>query len=225
MSGRVEHHRTKGPVSTPAGRMVELTNEVLALRRDLTEMEARAQKAEDSLARFTTIGGGGFGVSFGDIPVAQIWADFVMWETILNKGEYRAVFELGTWNGGFSWWLWAQCEAREMLFHTFDSIVPERRLPRDIFTKADVFAEASPLGALFRGWEPCVVFCDNGNKPRELKTFANEISHPESLLVVHDWGTEFMPEDVPDTVEMIHREFCEELGSISRVFRLRRDDA
>ena len=38
--------------------------------------------------------------------------------------------------------------------------------------------------------------------------------------MAHDWGTEIGPDDVPDTVEMVYREFCEEIGSITRVFRL-----
>jgi hypothetical protein len=136
------------------------------------------------------------------------------------------VFELGTWEGGFAWWLWAQCQVRGIEFGTFDAIQPNQVLPADgSFTRLDIFAESKSLGARFRLLEPCLVFCDNGNKPRELRTFAAELRHPDSLLVVHDWGTEMLPEDVPDTVEMVYREFCEELGSISRVFRLRRDDA
>ena len=45
------------------------------------------------------------------------------------------------------------------------------------------------------------------------------LEHPESLLVVHDYGTEFQPEDVPACLEMVYREFCEDLGSMSRVFK------
>jgi len=81
------------------------------------------------------------------------------------------------------------------------------------------------LGKRFRAFEPCVVFCDGGNKPRELKTFAAELRDPRSLLFVHDWGTEMLPGDVPDTVGMVYGEFCEQLGSVTRVFKLRSDDA
>lgn len=226
---RVPTNLSSAAPRTPATQLISLRREIAALERDLAEANAKASRAEQKLARFTTIGANGFGVSFGDIPVAQIWADFVLWETVLNRGEYRAVFELGTWKGGFAWWLWAQTQARHMeLFETYDSLQSEYPTPapepeRDTFVRRDVFAEAKEIGERMRKYEPCVVFCDNGNKPRELKTFSAELQHPDSILVVHDWGTEFQPEDVPDTVEMMYEEFCVELGSISRVFRLRRD--
>ncbi len=64
------------------------------------------------------------------------------------------------------------------------------------------------------------MFCDGGNKPRELKTFSRYVT-AESLLVVHDWGTEMLRSDVPDNVEMVNEQWCVELGSASRCFRVR----
>lgn len=170
---------------------------------------------ETRLARYEQLGG----VSFAGIPVAQVWADFVLWESILNERTYEAIFEIGTWEGGFSHWLWAQCNARRMRFYTFDAVVPKRWVPE--FRRKDVFADVKGIGMMMRLNEPCVVLCDNGNKPRELREFSAELEHPDSLLVVHDWGTEIQPEDVPDTVEMVYGDFCEDLGSMSRVFKLR----
>ena len=159
--------------------------------------------------------------SFGGIPMAQIRADLVLWESVLNSNpQLKAIFEIGTWQGGFSWWLWGQANPRDMWFNTFDSIEPDKEEPPG-FMRIDVFADAEYLGKRFRAFEPCLVFCDGGNKPRELRTFAAELRDPASLLLVHDWGTEMLPENVPDTVEMVYGEFCEELGSVTRVFRLK----
>lgn len=152
---------------------------------------------------------------------AQSWTDLILWEVILNDNrDLDAIFEIGTWQGGFSRWLELQARTRNIFFETYDAVVPEHAPPG--FKRVDVFAEHKALGRRFRDWEPCVVLCDGGNKPRELRTFAEELVDEKSLLVVHDWGTEMLPTDVPDTVEEMYGALCDEIGSSSRVFRLRR---
>lgn len=216
-----DHRSSTLSASAPSQRIAELTSLTIHLRDELDDALREKKKLEARLLRYEGLGH----ASFGGTTVSQIWADFVLWEGLLNSKEFKAVFELGTWLGGFSWWLWAQCEARGMWFSTFDTIAPQREMPDMVFEKADVFASAKKLGALFREHEPCVVFCDNGNKPRELRTYAEQLKHPDSVLVVHDWGTEIFQKDVPDTLKMVHREFCEEINSISRVFQRRADDS
>lgn len=216
MSERLTHQRSKGPASTPAQRITELTSLVINEEMLLAEANAKASNLERRLSRYEQIGN----VSFGGIAAAQVWSDFILWESLLNQTKFRAIIELGTWQGGFSWWLWAQTKARGgMNFYTFDAIEPSARVPE--FEKIDVFAQADYLGKLMRHNEPCIVLCDNGNKPRELRTFSAALRDPDSLLVVHDWGTEFKPEDVPDNVEMVYGVFCERLHSMSRVFRVK----
>jgi hypothetical protein len=206
---------------TPAQRLVELQGQIAALERDLLIEQAKAVKAEDALARFTRIGG----VSYGGVPISQSWAELVLWEGLLNDRRYEAVIELGTWQGGFAWWMAGQAKARGMMFHTFDSIAPQRDLPDECFTRMDIFIEREKLIQLIHEWEPLILFCDNGNKPRELVEFATALQHPYSLAVVHDWGTEVQPEDVPDSLEMMYGNFCEEIGSMNRVFKRRADDS
>lgn len=204
---------------TPVSRLIELRQELAYLQRDLDEANAKASRAEEKLKVFTELGN----VSFGGIPAAQIWTDFVLWELVLNKHtDLRAIFEIGTWKGGFSWWLWAQAEARRMHFETYDAIEPEASIPG--FHRADVFRDYALIGRDFRIWEPCAVFCDGGNKPRELEVFSQQLEHPESILLVHDWGTETQPEDVPAGWEMLYREFCENYSSITRVFKRKVSD-
>ena len=212
------HHRTKGPASVPAQRVVELNSELMRVRGALGEACTEIGRLAKRLERYEEFGG----VSFGGIQIAQIWADFFLWEGVLNDNpQLRGIIELGTWNGGFSWWLWGQTEVRNMSFYTFDAVVPEHRLPPFVFEKRDIFADADKTADLIRLYEPCVVFCDNGNKPRELQTFAPALRDTGSLLVVHDWGDEVGPDDVPDTVEMVYEDACLGLNSKSRVFRLK----
>jgi hypothetical protein len=213
---RLSHQRTKGPASTPAQRLVELQNALTAAEQRAADERHRADVLQAEYDRFHRM----TETSFGGVPMAQQWADLYLWEAVLNsRPQLEAIFEIGTWQGGFSWWLWGQSMARDIFFQTFDAIQPEREVPW--FMRLDVFADAEFLGKRFRAFEPCVVFCDGGNKPRELRTFASELRDHRSLLLVHDWGTEMLPEDVPDTVEMVYGEFCEEIGAITRVFRLK----
>ncbi len=216
---RLTHRRTKGPASTPAQRLVELQNELSYWQSAHANKVFENDELNNRLARYETLGG----VSYGGVACAQIWSDFFLWESILNDRRFNAIVELGTWHGGFSWWLWGQTRIREQSFWTFDSIQPENPPPG--FTRLDVFAEVDRIATIFGQAEPLVLLCDNGNKPRELQTFAPLLKHPDSLVVVHDWGTEIGPDDVPDTVEMVYGEFCESIRSMSRVFRLEREDA
>lgn len=216
MPERIPHKRTKGPVSTPAQRLVELQQEINWRDEQILELQATVNVLQRDFDRYHRMAD----TSFGGIAMAQIRADQVLWEAVLNSNpQIRAIFEIGTWQGGFSWWLWAQCEARGLFFQTYDPIVPDKLVPN--FEQRDVFADAKQLGGWFRGWEPCIVFCDGGNKPRELNTFADELTSTESILFVHDWGEEILLEDIPDSLVMDYREYCLDLGSITRVFRLK----
>lgn len=160
------------------------------------------------------------GVSFGGYPAAQIWVDFILWEAILNENpETKAIVELGTWQGGFSQYLAAQARIRGLGFVTYDATPPDRPVPW--FVRADIFAEADSIISILRSYEPVALMVDNGNKPRELATFATALRDARSFVVVHDWGTEVQPEDVPDQLTPVYEEFCDDLGSLSRVFRIR----
>lgn len=152
--------------------------------------------------------------------MAQYPCDLWLWEAVLNSHpEMLAIVEIGTWQGGFSLWLYAQTKARGMIFRTYDIVKPERHIPG--FVQIDVYAEAEAIGEhIAKHQGPIVLFCDGGNKPREIKTFWPYM--PEgSILLAHDWGSETMPEDIPEELEMVYGDFCEELGSITRCFQVR----
>lgn len=161
------------------------------------------------------------GWSFGGIAMSQYAIDLYLWEAVLNKHpEMTAICELGTWKGGFSWWLWAQAQSRDMRFATFDAVDFESGVPG--FQKIDVFLDKQVVLDWIKGEQelPVVLFCDNGNKPRELHEYTPHLPKG-SITLVHDWGTETLPEDVPDWLEMIYGDFCDSLGSITRVFKMR----
>lgn len=157
--------------------------------------------------------------SFAGVTCAQIWADFALWECLLNEHpDVAGIIEIGTWKGGFALYLGAQAAARGIGFFTCDAVVPDVIVPG--FQRLDVFADpgrieevADEMGG------PVVLLCDGGNKPRELRTFP-PLMPAGSIVVVHDWMTETLPSDVPDFLFEIYGVFCDAIGSVSRVFEI-----
>jgi hypothetical protein len=147
----------------------------------------------------------------------QWFAEFVLWERLLNlHRELEAIVELGTGGGAFSLYLSHQATARDLEFVTYDKVRhPGPAVPGAVI--ADVLAEPQRVFPLLT--RPLVLHCDDGDKPREMATFASALL-PGSLLVVHDWGTEAHQADVPDCLEPVHAELWED-ESMSAVFRRR----
>jgi len=131
-------------------------------------------------------------------PTQQHWEDLELWEKVLNRfeGKLHWIIELGTFQGAMSYFLFAQAEARKMRFATYDLYRPEKPVPN--FYVHDVLeSNVFPPFYDYPQDYPGVLFCDNGNKPLEVATYHSEI-HPESLIAVHDWGTEFLAKDIPN---------------------------
>lgn len=161
-----------------------------------------------------------YDVTFGGVGTAQWWSDFYLWEKLLNAHpEMKAVMELGTDRGGFSLYLEMQCKFRGIEYKGYDVFEPEVYV--EGFEKLDIFLNQPRVVETMNSFEgPIVLFCDNGNKPRELKVFSSK-TPKGSIIAVHDWGTETLPSDVPDWLEEIYGEFCDQLGSMTRVFKVK----
>jgi hypothetical protein len=151
--------------------------------------------------------------------MAQYWCDLYLWEAVLNYNpQLKRIIELGTWLGGFSLYLQMQANIRDMWFITYDSIDFNTKAHKTIpFVRKDIFACEEEIGEQISSL-PTILLCDNGNKAREIKTFSPYLTQ-NSILVVHDWMTEVFPDDIPDYLEEVYGDFCDEIGSISRVFR------
>lgn len=159
------------------------------------------------------------GVSFGGVACAQFWCDFLLWEALLNSNpQLTGIVELGTWEGGFSRYLASQAWVRGISFTSFDVVVPTAPTTLFPFHQLDIYRYPEQVEQFLTG--PVALFCDGGNKPRELRTFP-PLCAEGSIIVVHDWGTETLPSDVPDFLEELYGDYCDEIGSISRVFRMK----
>jgi hypothetical protein len=145
----------------------------------------------------------------------------MVWELVLNNNpQVSGIVELGTYAGGFSWFLDAQARARGISFRTYDIIEPDVEPPG--FERLDFYRypEKVWLGQPHVPRDPVALLCDGGNKPRELKMFPPMCAEG-SVILVHDWGTETLPSDVPDFLEELYGEFCDSVGSVTRVFRMK----
>jgi len=201
---------------TPAARVIELTQRVNLLEIELAE--AQALLKADTVAdyqRWRSFQD----TSFGGVGMAQYWADVILWESVLNVNpQLRGIIEIGTWLGGFSGFLWAQARLRGINFITYDAVKPTRAVRG--FKRLDVFAEPGVVQKdILAMGEPLALLCDGGNKPRELKMFGAMLMDERSLVFVHDWGTETLPEDVPDFLQEVYGDFCDRLNGITRIFR------
>lgn len=134
------------------------------------------------------------------MPLSQEWQDIIIWEKFFKLFPVRTFIELGTGHGGFSIFLALQCHSIGASFHTFDNqslVDMEERMVKLVnlaasFHNVDIFAEGhDQIVQLIRtSPRPIAMFFDDGDKPREWKTFAPLLS-PGDYCAVHDFGTEF----------------------------------
>jgi hypothetical protein len=152
------------------------------------------------------------GCTFLGRNCSQSWPDFLLWERLFAAHpELRSVVELGTGEGGFSHYLYLQCERRRIEFSTFDHVhMDGQDVPG--FRCLDIFAQPDVVAGCFA--PPTLLFCDDGDKPREVAVFA-PLLEPGDIVVAHDWGDEIALRDIPPELRMIHEDWC---ASVSRVF-------
>ena len=77
---------------------------------------------------------------------------------------------------------------------------------------ADVFEIEAKIAGLIKSDGITIVFCDGGNKVKELEVFSKYIKK-EDFIAVHDWGTEVLPTDVPKELKLVRQ------GVMTAIFR------
>lgn len=155
------------------------------------------------------------GIQFFGTNCSQSWGDVILWERLFNAHpELRGVVELGTGEGGFSRYLQFQAQTRGLTFSTFDKVHMKTH-NLDCFQEIDIWENVELVASHFN--PPTILFCDNGEKAREVAVFA-PLLQLNDIVVVHDWNMEIFAKDIPEYLMPIHDEWYAELRSWSRIF-------
>jgi len=172
-------------------------------------------------------------VSLFAIPVQRDWEDLRTMEEFLVSAWPSLVIELGTGTGGFSLYLAGYCAIHGHSFHTFDlgdkdhshqkpnmdALKAIRALGGHVHT-SDVFSEGTVEVIRFligKSEGPAFIYCDNGDKPREVNTYA-PLLRTGDYLGVHDFGTEI--HSLPYSgFKRWHWPIFESCGSTNRVIQ------
>lgn len=166
-----------------------------------------------------------FGSTFMGLVVRQYWADIALWELFLTEHpEIKSIIELGTFKAGMSLFLLGNALNRGQNFWTFDRDRPielespvAQRIGLDLaFVHGDFFeGTRDALVQLLteERFKPLMLFVDGSNKPREFKEFVPLLS-PGDYCAIHDYTTEYKPEDLEPlagTLEPVFLEQCERI--------------
>jgi cephalosporin hydroxylase len=151
------------------------------------------------------------------------WAGLFVIDRILDEHPVDKIIELGTMNGGLSMFLADQARWRGIPFMTFD--VRDARTKKEgySFQQKDILYDPEAIIGLrmvLEGSDRVLLYCDNGNKPREVAFYAPSLK-PGSVLGVHDWPKEIDESHVkgrldPPQWEPIYHNVCESLWTRQR---------
>ena len=145
---------------------------------------------------------------FGAV-MGQTFPALFIFEWILNFYPIKYIVEIGTGSGGLSAYLQLQANIRNLGFVTYDALNrfqdkgnkmvanPPVNLAKYVnHRQLNVFEQPTidEISAILKK-NVSLVYCDNGNKPKEMKTFAPFIL-PGSIIGTHDWHDKFKIEDM-----------------------------
>jgi len=133
-------------------------------------------------------------------------------ELVLEDARPKAIVEIGTGSGAVTLFMAAWALKRGAQVASFDildrfdrerSTVPVMRRLQFEFTVGDCFApEIAARIAALAGEEKALLYCDGGNKAKELLTFAPAMQSG-GVIGCHDYGTEVFTGQVDGEMEKL----------------------
>lgn len=156
----------------------------------------------------------------------QYWADLALWELFLYRhDEIQTIIEIGTHEGAMSLFFLGHAIQKRLNFWTFDIVckgwadapLAQKMELQDHFILGDVFDGSLDLLASLLGNDelrPILLYCDGGNKPREIQTFVPLLKRGD-YATVHDYTTEFPRDAIEPVAELVEDVFVEECKRIS----------
>lgn len=137
--------------------------------------------------------------------IKAVW----LWELVLEHQPFKRFIDIGTWKGNLSLFFYLYCRARDAEFYTYDvrnrwgeqlwKFKTELGFDKRFF-QWDVFQHIEEIGALISQPGQTILFCDDGNKPREFNVFSKFLKAGD-VIAVHDWNKEVFLENVKSPCE------------------------
>ena len=161
----------------------------------------------------------------------QSFNAFFIWEKLLAPLKIARFFELGTALGNTSVYFKMFCINKNAQFYTYDFAKKNQRsntsaqnfveLEKDYVMK-DIFKDSKSICNLIKKPGRSIVFCDGGDKPHELRTFAPALKKGD-IIACHDWGRaikdEWIAEDVKkNNLKELFRKERLELNTVTGIF-------
>ena len=191
-------------------------------------MRRSGSKSEDPLHDI-------FNTSFFGVRAIQHWSDVALWECFFNEHpQIKTVVELGSGGHGLSIIFALNGVTRGFKLITFDRRryesldwpLPKLLQLEDTFASVDLFADKVVKRMV--EWlgrdelHPLLLFCDNGDKPREFATFVPHLRAGD-YVGVHDWKVEFHPKDaqIDVNLEPWQHELADRMGGSTRLWEVR----
>jgi len=130
------------------------------------------------------------------VPIRHSFASLYVLDELFDRLNFYQVVELGTYKGGLSTFLWVECLIRGKRFLSVD-VTDMRMIDVFAFLKGDVLKNPLIRKKIseYLSCTTTFLYCDNGNKPKEIRTYA-PLLPSRSVLGVHDWGVEVTERDV-----------------------------
>ena len=147
--------------------------------------------------------------SFCGFKMEQSWSLIFVLNKVLNDNpDIKRIVELGTGQGGLTIYFGLMMANIRGKVLTFDTKLPnqdwfrfitERRLPIDYRFESNFSQLAQDDVRNFIKDEKVLIFCDNGNKAREIRMYGSKLKSGD-LIMAHDWGTEIREEHIKPNI-------------------------
>ena len=151
--------------------------------------------------------------------MAQAPEAVVLWESFLNKVGFSRIIEFGTYKWGMSVFFQLYCIQKKAEFYTYDNKwyhlchLGRALGTKKHFTEVDIFSIEKEIGEIIAREGTTIVYCDNGDKPRELAVFSKYLKKGD-FIVTHDYGTEVLETDIPKGLTRIWLEYSDGMTAI-----------
>ena len=134
------------------------------------------------------------------LHTAHTWSQVAAYFDAIDKWGVTLFVEIGVDKGGLAAFMWARQTFHpefnylgvELHTHVVDPRLNACVLYGDAFSDHIIDVVRS---AVNKSSGPCLLLCDNGNKPRELATYA-PIIRSGDIVAVHDYGVEIHQKDL-----------------------------